>query len=72
MLIYLDNFNSAANNDEFDENKRLARKLRDLNERVAAGDTAAKRALKILEQRQSNKGLNENYAREVMELHVGR
>lgn len=70
MLIYLDNFNSAANNDEFDENKRLARKLKDLNERVAAGDTAAKRALKILEQRQSNKGLNENYAREVMELHT--
>lgn len=70
MLIYLDNFSSAGNNEDFDDNKRYARKLKEVTDRANAGDSTAQQALKRLQRLQKNKGLNENYAREVMELHT--
>ncbi len=67
MLLYLDNFSSAGINEEF-ENKvnNYAKRLAKLQ-----SDTSSK-AKKQLQQLTKNRsqGLNENYAREVMELHT--
>lgn len=69
MLIYLDNFTSAGKNDDFDDD-RVARKLEKAKERLADGDSTARQQIQRLQKAQQNKGLNENYAREVMELHT--
>ena len=67
MLLYLDNFSSAGVNEAF-ENKvnNYAKRLAKLQK-----DTSAK-ARQQLQQLTKNRsqGLNENYAREVMELHT--
>lgn len=69
MLIYLDNFNSSGFNDEFDEGKTMKR-LSAAGERLKRGDSSAQKVITRIKQAQTNKGLNENYAREVMELHT--
>lgn len=67
MLLYLDNFSSAGINEEFEN------KVNNYQKRLAKlqKDTSAK-AQKQLQQLNKNRsqGLNENYAREVMELHT--
>lgn len=71
MLIYLDNFISAGDNSTFDDDRRrLERRLKAITERAERGDSSAIKALARLRQAQRDKGLNENYAREVMELHT--
>ncbi|HET8829136.1 MAG TPA: DUF1800 domain-containing protein [Pelobium sp.] len=60
MLFYLDNFSSMGNN----ETSIKAMEQRAKNSRNP------KIALEKLEKNRKNKGLNENYAREVMELHT--
>lgn len=70
MLLYLDNFNSVANSDDnkmVDEEK-MRRRLARMN--PATNDTATTAMVQKLKNRKKNQGLNENYAREVMELHT--
>ena len=69
MLLYLDNFSSsAANNEVAKENSALNKKFA---ERIQAqlGDSSGRFIEKIKKARKGQ-GLNENYAREVMELHT--
>jgi uncharacterized protein (DUF1800 family) len=63
MLFYLDNFSSMGKNEELDamQVKRQARL-----EKMQMNDTAATNKIK----KNKMQGLNENYAREVMELHT--
>lgn len=68
MLVYLDNFSSSGVNEEFENqvnnyNKKLANALKD------TVSEKGKRVYKNLTQG-NKQGLNENYAREVMELHT--
>ncbi len=69
MLFFLDNFSSSGNNSEFDNPDRDKFKQK-LEERMMEGDTVASNRLEKLKQRRKGGGLNENYAREVMELHT--
>ena len=67
MLYYLDNFSSVGANSQFIKNAgRFAQ-----NNNIMAGDTS-QRAKYIKQAQNARKaaGLNENYAREVMELHT--
>ncbi len=59
MLFYLDNFSSVASN----ENEMAAMQKDAQNPKVKA-------ALAKAQQNKNKRGLNENYAREVMELHT--
>ena len=65
MLFYLDNFNSSGTNTDFN-----ARDNGKFQRRIAAkfGNDSAKMIEKI--KGRKGQGLNENYAREVMELHT--
>ncbi|HJU45941.1 MAG TPA: DUF1800 domain-containing protein [Chitinophagaceae bacterium] len=63
MLLYLDNFSSAGNNTNDTE---AARKRRDKFISRQLGDSAVEKIQKA----RKAQGLNENYAREVMELHT--
>jgi uncharacterized protein (DUF1800 family) len=73
MLMYLDNFSSSgqpiANNDgmqmQMGENN-IVKKRADARAKMIANSPA----LKKLQQKKKQGGLNENYAREVMELHT--
>ena len=70
MLFYLDNFSSSGTNTDFniDEKTRLQRRMAD---RPSNGsDSAMVNVLDKMKQRKTGQGLNENYAREVMELHT--
>jgi uncharacterized protein (DUF1800 family) len=71
MLLYLDNFSSSGTNDAMANpamnealRKRVANQVQ-----MQMGDAAAER-LKKVQQSKKTQGLNENYAREVMELHT--
>jgi hypothetical protein len=71
MLLYLDNFSSSGTNTALERpmvnqvgQKRLANQVR-----TKMGDAAAERLQKA-QQAKKAQGLNENYAREVMELHT--
>jgi uncharacterized protein (DUF1800 family) len=76
MLLYLDNFSSAGANDEMNMQangqmkkqiqKRLEARMDDGN----MNDDEKAKALKKLQQKKKEAGLNENYAREIMELHT--
>ena len=72
MLIYLDNFTSAGVNTNPDllGNEQFKRLLAERQKMIK--DTSQKEALivKKLEDAIRTQGLNENYAREVMELHT--
>ena len=72
MLYYLDNFTSTGENMPPD-NPRKAKMQKQLDRRMEdmESDTSARaQALKKLQQARKARGLNENYAREVMELHT--
>jgi uncharacterized protein (DUF1800 family) len=71
MLYYLDNFTSSAANDDKAANKGVLR--RKLIENMTAQNADTGRAAMLMNKVQKVKkaqGLNENYAREVMELHT--
>jgi uncharacterized protein (DUF1800 family) len=74
MLEYLDNANSVSNDNEMarkQENNAMAKAIRKRMEEMAEDSTRA--GSKILEQTlkaRKTQGLNENYAREIMELHT--
>ncbi len=64
MLMYLDNFTSAGENTKEmmpQQRKKIEQKMTE-----ALGDSAVKK----IKANKKNQGLNENYAREVMELHT--
>ena len=73
MLFYLDNFNSAGVNEGMEKRQQ---RLKQMMDRTGANKIAidsngevAKLAEKI-KTNKKNQGLNENYAREIMELHT--
>ncbi len=72
MLLYLDNFSSAGENNDpgMPGNDQFRRLLAERQKQLK--DTSSKQAelLKKLETARKTQGLNENYAREVMELHT--
>ncbi len=68
MLFYLDNFQSAA-----PDNSLRARERRDANARRMRrmpAQTRAQATQRMEERRRPRPGLNENYARELLELHT--
>ncbi|MDB5250395.1 MAG: hypothetical protein JWQ40_4789 [Segetibacter sp.] len=71
MLMFLDNFISTGTNTglDFDGNstfqKKIAKEIK-----KGRGDPASEKAIAKLKQLKKSQGLNENYAREVMELHT--
>ncbi|GEO08976.1 DUF1800 domain-containing protein [Segetibacter aerophilus] len=71
MLLYLDNFSSSSTNPGFQMQVegRLAKKMRDRAQNKLS-DTAYKQLANKVKNAKKNQGLNENYAREVMELHT--
>ncbi|MFC5285321.1 DUF1800 domain-containing protein [Pedobacter alpinus] len=62
MLFYLDNFSSASNN----QSDGAIMEMMGMN----AKSEKAKAAIQKIKANKKNQGLNENYAREVMELHT--
>jgi uncharacterized protein (DUF1800 family) len=73
MLIFLDNFTSAGENDGFEmqqekQKKRLEKNLEQAMKDDPTGEKA--KQLTLQQNRKKAEGLNENYAREVMELHT--
>lgn len=64
MLLYLDNFMSNADVDNAPNSMKSEKRIKRLESRL---DSAR---LEKMQKRRKNKGLNENYAREVMELHT--
>ncbi|WP_066837285.1 DUF1800 domain-containing protein [Rufibacter ruber] len=73
MLAYLDNFKSTVSAESLNPSQKKVEqlKLRALEERQAK-DTSAQnmQMLEMVKQAQKKQGLNENYAREIMELHT--
>ena len=83
MLFFLDNFQSMAPNTQVAGNGRLQRQLQNgtlnprqrerIKQRQGLTDAELDQRLKQMQnvgQRQRDRGLNENYARELMELHT--
>ena len=71
MLYYLDNFSSTGTNNTAVANNPLRQRLLMAQAQYAMNDTSAQaRVVKKLQQARKAQGLNENYAREVMELHT--
>ena len=76
MLTYLDNFRSVANESGSVANEAGARRLRELYAKQLelrnSGDTSQqfKDVIDRIKKSKNAQGLNENYAREVMELHT--
>ncbi|MET0394067.1 MAG: DUF1800 domain-containing protein [Chitinophagaceae bacterium] len=65
MLLYLDNFSSAGTNTSMPQNSRVRQRIADtVNAQMGS------KAMAPLQQGRNAQGLNENYAREVMELHT--
>lgn len=65
MLLYLDNFSSAGTNTAMPANPRVQKRIEEnMQEQMGA------KAVTQLQQARKAQGLNENYAREVMELHT--
>jgi uncharacterized protein (DUF1800 family) len=65
MLMYLDNFSSAGNNTAMPGNPKMQKRIADrMEEQIGA------KAVTQLQNAKKAQGLNENYAREVMELHT--
>ena len=71
MLLYLDNFSSSGENTNTDlpQNQRLREMIQQRQEGRMT-DSTKKEQLKKLQKAKKTQGLNENYAREVMELHT--
>ncbi|HEY0770400.1 MAG TPA: DUF1800 domain-containing protein, partial [Sphingobacteriaceae bacterium] len=72
MLMYLDNFSSMGINEEMEAQPAnfQARKRFSTFSEMQKEKLKKSEALKKLQQRKKAQGLNENYAREVMELHT--
>lgn len=75
MLTYLDNALSVSNNNNMNNPKRTAFVQQKLNKRLdeMEQDSSKQNQAKIIKQianTKKNEGLNENYAREIMELHT--
>ncbi len=73
MLFYLDNFSSSGENSDFKQRQeklqqRLEKKASQANDEDPSGDKA--KLMEKLSTNKKNQGLNENYAREIMELHT--
>ncbi|MDQ6813031.1 MAG: DUF1800 domain-containing protein [Bacteroidota bacterium] len=71
MLLYLDNFSSSGADSSIKMNAgiRLARKFQN-QLKDKSGDSMMLQVAGKLKNRKKGQGLNENYAREVMELHT--
>jgi uncharacterized protein (DUF1800 family) len=73
MLFYLDNFSSAGVNDDIENRQQRLKQMmnRGMENKIASDPNSdeAKLAEKI-KANKKNQGLNENYAREIMELHT--
>jgi len=68
MLFYLDNFSSSG---PASSNPMMASNLKYLQEdMMQKGDVVMANKINQLEKNRKNQGLNENYAREIMELHT--
>lgn len=72
MLFYLDNFNSSGNNaeSEVQEQKRRQKLEKQMKEVMEGNDADKDKMMEQLKKRKKEQGLNENYAREIMELHT--
>ncbi|HYC27202.1 MAG TPA: DUF1800 domain-containing protein, partial [Chitinophagaceae bacterium] len=77
MLIYLDNNKSTVNEENMNNNQKKVARVRDnmmekAEERMVEKmtDTALQRNAKGKVRKSNKQGLNENYAREIMELHT--
>jgi uncharacterized protein (DUF1800 family) len=73
MLTYLDNFRSvAANQDEGPMQKRMRQRMMKKLEQRQAADTTMQEydVVEKVKAAKKAQGLNENYAREIMELHT--
>ena len=71
MLLYLDNFSSSGENTNANlpQNQKLRQMIQQKQEGMVT-DSAQKNQFKKLQNAKKAQGLNENYAREVMELHT--
>ncbi len=75
MLLYLDNFSSAGTDSVFQTQgngmaaKRFQNQFQNQLQKKL-GDSASAQMIKKFKNRKKDQGLNENYAREVMELHT--
>ena len=70
MLLYLDNFTSAVAPDDVPSvnEERMRTRIRQVN--PSLNDSTSNKMLQKQKKRRNTQGLNENYAREVMELHT--
>lgn len=71
MLLYLDNFSSTGENTNADlpQNQKLRQMMLQTSDEMMKNSTQ-KNQFKKLQNAKKAQGLNENYAREVMELHT--
>lgn len=69
MLLYLDNFNSSVSKDSAQMQQRFNGNRKNRNRAMQNMDDEEKKKLAKIKQKKAQ-GLNENYAREVMELHT--
>lgn len=72
MLFYLDNFNSSGKNAESEaqEEKRKAKIEKQMREVMEGNEEDKDKKMEQLKKKKQEQGLNENYAREIMELHT--
>lgn len=73
MLFFLDNFSSAGSAESMNNpvNEKMRKQIAARAEMQMADTTSLRaKALKKVQKNRKNQGLNENYAREVMELHT--
>jgi uncharacterized protein (DUF1800 family) len=72
MLFYLDNFISSGKNAESEaqEEKRRKRIERQMKQAMEGSEEDKEKKMEQLKKKKQEQGLNENYAREIMELHT--
>lgn len=72
MLLYLDNFNSSGENTNVNlpGNQQFRKMIEQKQEQMMTDSSQKNQLLKKLQNAKKVQGLNENYAREVMELHT--
>lgn len=72
MLFYLDNFNSSGKNAETNaqEEKRRAVIEKQMKQVMDGDDEEKEKKMEQLRKKKQGQDLNENYAREIMELHT--
>ncbi len=70
MLFYLDNFISSATIENSENKMADSRIEKYLESKIDGTDSISQASIRKLKNNRRNKGLNENYARELMELHT--